>query len=208
MIPPPPARRPPHQPLVPATEAIGAEARLEGRRWRTITGRHGTMIGSADHPLPQGCGPRGPQRGALKAASAARRARGGRAGDAPARAQQPAHAGRGSTAPLSRARGRAPRVGGAEAPPGQPAGRHAPEAARGDDQGAPSAGCGRLCLRQRIERAALDGGPGRRISSRRKSSASTTSRAAPRERLLTLAPAVMEPAPAVPAGRACTGMRS
>ena len=42
MVPPPPARRPSSQLLVPATEAVSAEALLEGERWRTIVWRHGT----------------------------------------------------------------------------------------------------------------------------------------------------------------------
>ena len=32
MVPPPPARRPPSQPLIPATAALAAEAILEGQR--------------------------------------------------------------------------------------------------------------------------------------------------------------------------------
>lgn len=56
MIPPPPARRRSSQPLVPATDAVSAEALLEGRRWRTLTWRQGT-------------------KGPLKAAFAARRVR-------------------------------------------------------------------------------------------------------------------------------------
>jgi SRSO17 transposase len=56
MAPPPPARRPSRQPLVPAAGAISAEAGVEGRHWRTITWRHGT-------------------KGAPKAAFAARRVR-------------------------------------------------------------------------------------------------------------------------------------
>ena len=42
MVPPPPARRPSSQPLVPATEAVSAEALLEAERWRTVTWRKGT----------------------------------------------------------------------------------------------------------------------------------------------------------------------
>ncbi len=42
MLPPPPARRPSSQPLVPATEAVSAELLLGGGRWRTITWRRGT----------------------------------------------------------------------------------------------------------------------------------------------------------------------
>jgi SRSO17 transposase len=56
MIPPPPARRPSHRPLVPATAAVSAEAMLEEQRWRTLTWRRGT-------------------KGALKAAFTARRVR-------------------------------------------------------------------------------------------------------------------------------------
>jgi SRSO17 transposase len=56
MIPPPPARRPSSQPLIPATEALAAEAILEGQRWRTVTWRQGT-------------------KGALKAAFMAQRVR-------------------------------------------------------------------------------------------------------------------------------------
>jgi SRSO17 transposase len=74
MVAPPPARRPSTQSLVPATEAVSAEALLEGGPWRTIAWRRGT-------------------KGPLKARFAARRVRvadgpgGGRAGGAPARAQ-------------------------------------------------------------------------------------------------------------------------
>jgi SRSO17 transposase len=39
MVPPPPARRPSSQPLVPATEAVGAEALLDNERWQAITWR-------------------------------------------------------------------------------------------------------------------------------------------------------------------------
>jgi SRSO17 transposase len=56
MIPPLPARRRSTEPLVPATEALAAEAFLEGERWRTLTWRRGT-------------------KGPLKAAFAARRVR-------------------------------------------------------------------------------------------------------------------------------------
>ena len=56
MVAPPPARRPSSQPLVPATEAVSAEALLQDQRWRTLTWRRGT-------------------KGALKAAFAARRVR-------------------------------------------------------------------------------------------------------------------------------------
>jgi len=42
MVPPPPARRRSRQPLVPATEAISAEAMLDGQRWRAVTWRRGT----------------------------------------------------------------------------------------------------------------------------------------------------------------------
>ncbi len=57
VAPPPPARRPSHQqPLVPAAEAIGAEAGLQGQHWRAVTWRHGA-------------------KGAPKAAFAARRVR-------------------------------------------------------------------------------------------------------------------------------------
>lgn len=42
MVPPPPARRPSRQPLVPATEAIGAEAVLEGQPWQELSWRRGT----------------------------------------------------------------------------------------------------------------------------------------------------------------------
>jgi SRSO17 transposase len=56
MVPPPAARRPSSQLLVPATEAVSAEAMLEGERWRTIAWRRGT-------------------KGPLKAAFAARRVR-------------------------------------------------------------------------------------------------------------------------------------
>jgi SRSO17 transposase len=42
MVPPPPARRPSSQALVPAIEAVSAEALLEGEAWRTITWRQGT----------------------------------------------------------------------------------------------------------------------------------------------------------------------
>lgn len=42
MVPPPSARRPSSQPLVPATEAVSAEALLEGVHWRTLTWRQGT----------------------------------------------------------------------------------------------------------------------------------------------------------------------
>jgi SRSO17 transposase len=56
MVPPPPARRPSSQALVPATEAVSAEALLEGERWRAVTWRQGT-------------------KGPLKAAFAARRVR-------------------------------------------------------------------------------------------------------------------------------------
>ena len=56
MVPPPPARRPSSQPLVPAVEAASAEALLQGERWPTIAWRRGT-------------------KGPLKAAFAARRVR-------------------------------------------------------------------------------------------------------------------------------------
>jgi SRSO17 transposase len=56
MVPPPTARRPSSQSLVPATEAAAAEALLEGERWRAVTWRRGT-------------------KGPLKAAFAARRVR-------------------------------------------------------------------------------------------------------------------------------------
>jgi SRSO17 transposase len=56
MVPPPPARRPSSQALVPATEAVSAEALLEGERWRAVTWRQGT-------------------KGPLKAVFAARRVR-------------------------------------------------------------------------------------------------------------------------------------
>jgi SRSO17 transposase len=56
MVPPPPARRPSSQALVPATEAVSAEALLAGERWRAVTWRRGT-------------------KGPLKAAFAARRVR-------------------------------------------------------------------------------------------------------------------------------------
>jgi SRSO17 transposase len=56
MVAPPPARRPSSQPLVPATEAVSAEALLGGERWRTIAWRRGT-------------------KGPLRAAFAARRVR-------------------------------------------------------------------------------------------------------------------------------------
>jgi len=42
MVPPPPARRPSSQPLVPAIEAVSAEALLQDQRWRTLTWRRGT----------------------------------------------------------------------------------------------------------------------------------------------------------------------
>lgn len=42
MVPPPPARRPSSQPLIPATAALAAEAILEGQRWRMIRWRRGT----------------------------------------------------------------------------------------------------------------------------------------------------------------------
>ena len=42
MVPPPPARRPSSQPLVPAVAALAAEAMLEKQRWRTLTWRQGT----------------------------------------------------------------------------------------------------------------------------------------------------------------------
>jgi SRSO17 transposase len=56
MVPPPPSRRPSSQALVPATEAVSAEALLEGETWRTTTWRRGT-------------------KGPLKAGFAARRVR-------------------------------------------------------------------------------------------------------------------------------------
>lgn len=56
MVAPPPSRRPSSQALVPATEAVSAEALLEGEVWRTIAWRRGT-------------------KGPLKAAFAARRVR-------------------------------------------------------------------------------------------------------------------------------------
>jgi SRSO17 transposase len=56
MVPPPPARRPSSQPLVPATEAVSAEVLLQDQRWRVFTWRRGT-------------------KGPLKAAFAARRVR-------------------------------------------------------------------------------------------------------------------------------------
>ena len=56
MVPPPPARRPSSQPLVPAAKAVSAEALLEGERWQAITWRRGT-------------------KGPLKAAFVARRVR-------------------------------------------------------------------------------------------------------------------------------------
>jgi SRSO17 transposase len=56
MVPPPPSRRPSSQSLVPATEAVSAEALLEGEAWRTATWRRGT-------------------KGLLKATFAARRVR-------------------------------------------------------------------------------------------------------------------------------------
>jgi SRSO17 transposase len=56
MIPPPAARRPSRQPLVPAMEAVSAEMMLEGQSWQTLTWRRGT-------------------KGALKAAFTARRVR-------------------------------------------------------------------------------------------------------------------------------------
>jgi SRSO17 transposase len=42
MVPPPPARRPSSQPLVPAVPALAAEAMLAGQRWRTLAWRQGT----------------------------------------------------------------------------------------------------------------------------------------------------------------------
>ena len=42
MVAPPPARRSSSQPLVPATEAVSAEALLQDQRWRTLTWRRGT----------------------------------------------------------------------------------------------------------------------------------------------------------------------
>ena len=42
MVAPPPARRPSSQPLVPATEAVSAEALLAEERWRAIAWRRGT----------------------------------------------------------------------------------------------------------------------------------------------------------------------
>ncbi len=42
MVPPLPSRRPSSQPLVPATEAVSAEALLEGEAWRAVTWRQGT----------------------------------------------------------------------------------------------------------------------------------------------------------------------
>ena len=64
MVPPPPARRPPSQPLIPATAALAAEAILEGQRWRMTRWRRGTC-------------PKGMRsiRGVLKAAFTARRVR-------------------------------------------------------------------------------------------------------------------------------------
>jgi SRSO17 transposase len=56
MVAPPPARRPPSQSLVPATEAVSAEVLLQDQRWQTLTWRRGT-------------------KGPLKAAFAARRVR-------------------------------------------------------------------------------------------------------------------------------------
>jgi SRSO17 transposase len=56
MVPPPPARRPSSQILVPAAEAVSAEALLQDQRWRRLTWRRGS-------------------KGPLKAAFAARRVR-------------------------------------------------------------------------------------------------------------------------------------
>src|SRR3712207_3886650 len=43
---------------VPSERPVPAEAMLAGADWRRISWRRGTMIGSADHPLPQGRGPK------------------------------------------------------------------------------------------------------------------------------------------------------
>ncbi len=56
MVPPPPSRRPSGQALAPATEAVSAQALLEGEAWQTTTWRRGT-------------------KGPLKAGFAARRVR-------------------------------------------------------------------------------------------------------------------------------------
>ena len=183
MVPPPPARRPSSQPLVPATKAVSAVALLEGERWRALTWRRGT-------------------KGPLKASFAARRVR---AADGPAvrlhgRNNQhmpgeeiwlprlpPGRRPCGMEPAPAAPAGRATCLGRAEVLPRQPAGRHGPEATCRRDQGAPSAGCCRPLLWRRIDRSAINRCASRHTSSSRRSSASTISR--------------------VGRGRVCTGTR-
>ncbi len=66
--------RPRKHPL-PSERPSSAEAALAGAGWRRIAWRRGTMIGGADHPLPQGRGRRRPRGGPLAAEFAALRVR-------------------------------------------------------------------------------------------------------------------------------------
>ena len=90
------------------------------------------------------------------------------------RGPRPAPTGRGGMA-----RRRAPRCRRAEVLSRQPYRRCLARDLGRLDQGTPSAGCSRPCLRQRIERAALDGSANRCTSSSRTSWGWTISRAAP-----------------------------
>ncbi len=148
-----------------SARAPAARPRPGGQRRRIRAGRAAL---AGDHPAAghQGTRPRRVRRSA--------RAGGRRAGRPPARARQPAHARRGGVA-----RGRAALLGRAQGPPRRPARRRRPARTGGCHQGAPSAGCRRPCPRQRIERAALDGRASGPANSGSRSSASTTSRAAP-----------------------------
>jgi SRSO17 transposase len=118
--------RPRKQP-VPSEAPVPVEAMLEEAKWRRISWRRGTMIGRADHPFPQGRGPR-PARGAARGRI---RRPTGAAGRGRAAPQWLAPAWRGGLA-----RGRASDLGRAQVLSRQPAGRDAAGGAGGGDQGA------------------------------------------------------------------------
>jgi hypothetical protein len=75
-----PARKPTGRPRkhpVPSAVSVAAAELIEARpaAFRAISWRTGTMIGAADHPLPQGREPEGSRGGPLRAGSAAFRVR-------------------------------------------------------------------------------------------------------------------------------------
>ncbi len=65
----------PRQHPMPSEAPSAAEAVLASADWRRISGREGTMIGSADHPFPPGTRAQAPARGPLAAEFAALRVR-------------------------------------------------------------------------------------------------------------------------------------